>query len=149
MKIIILAILLSLNISAVEFSITNLCEDTPYLHENIEVLNKTTVSELSLYAFETYDIPFLGDSRSINSILNTATGLESYEVISDHEMKVYGWCFQVNGIQPDRFMDQITIDPSEDIHINWFYGFAHFLNNEWIAYCTPAFQDKSPFVCKK
>jgi hypothetical protein len=141
--------LLSFNVFSVEFSVTNLCQNTPYMHENIEVLNKVTVSDLTLYAFKTFNIPFKGDAQSINSILETATGLGSYEIISDNEMKVYGWCFQVNGVQPDRFMNQVIIDPAEENHINWFYGFAHYLNNEWIAYCTPAYEDKSSFICKK
>ena len=132
---------------AIDFSITKLCENEPQLIENIEVLNTISVSDLTLYVFKNFEVPFIGDERSINSILNTPTGLDSYEVVSDTEMKVYGWCFQVNGVQPDRFMNQIMLDPTEQIHVNWFYGYAHYKNEQWIAYCTPAYEDKSPFVC--
>ena len=147
MKLILAALILSLNLYAIEFSITKRCENQPALIENIEVLNSITVSELTHYVFKTFEIPFIGDERSINSILGTPTGTDAYEVMTDNEIKVYGWCFQVNGVQPDRFMNQIILDPTEQLHVNWFYGYAHYLNGVWITYCTPAYEQKSPFVC--
>lgn len=147
MKIILLLLSLSMQTLALDFSITNLCDNSPYLKTSIQILAPANVGEISLYVFETFEVPFDGNGASFSSIINTPTGLESYEIISDNEMKVYGWCFQVNGTQPDRFMNEIIIDPSKKSHINWFYGFAHLKNNQWISYCTPAYEDRSSFIC--
>jgi hypothetical protein len=147
MKIIILLIL-SVQAFALRFSVSELCSDSKYLDTQIEMDSNSTVSEVTLDTFSLFGVEFLGDERSISSIIGTPTGLEAYEVISDNEMRIYGWCFEVDGVQPDRFMHEINIDPKIHSHINWFFGSAHYKDGAWLTYCTPSFENKSPFICK-
>jgi len=140
---------LSLNTLATTVSVTNICEESLFMQEKIHTtIGLGTVSDYTLHAFQKSSIDFKGDEIAITSILNTQTGLDAYEVISDNEMKAYGWCFEVDGKQPNLFMNQIKIDPTQNSHINWFYGYAHYLNGEWITYCSPSNAERSAFVCK-
>jgi hypothetical protein len=134
--------------SAFEFTITDICENKLVLNENIEILNDVSAGDLTLYMFKQYEIPYIGNIDSISSIFNTKTGLDSYEVISDTEMKVFGWCYEIDGVQPDVFMSQVTIDPTVHKKMNWFYGYAHYKEGEWLTYCTPVYEDKNEFICK-
>lgn len=141
-------ILFSLQAHSIRFSISNLCTDTKLLDIQTKVQTPTTVSDITLDAFSLYTIDFIGDERAINSIIGTPTDLDAFEIIGDNEMRVYGWCFEVDGVQPDRFMSEIEIKPGQESHINWFYGSAHFKDGAWLTYCTPSFETKSPFICK-
>ncbi len=145
---IILLLILSLQAFAIRFSISELCTDSKYLDIEIPLNNESTVSKITLDSFLENNVEFIGDERSVNSIIGTPTGLDSYEVISDNEMRVYGWCFEVDGVQPDRFMNEIKIDPKINHHINWFFGSAHFKDGAWLTYCTPSYENRSPFICK-
>lgn len=149
MKYLIYLALLVFNINsfAFEFTVTDTCENKYVLSENIEILNSTNAGELTLYMFDHYEVPYTGNIDSITSILGTITGLDSYEVISDREMKVYGWCYEIDGVQPDKLMSEVTIDPTVHKSMNWFYGYAHYLDGEWISYCTPVYLEKNKFIC--
>lgn len=149
MKKIIALTLLVLNTYAysLEFSITDLCENKYVLNENIEILNESTAGDITLYMLKHYEIPHVGNIHSITSILNTQTGLDTYEVISDTEMKVYGWCYEIDGVQPDVLMSEVKIDPSVHKKMNWFYGYAHYVEGDWISYCTPVYTEKNEFIC--
>jgi hypothetical protein len=127
--------------SAFEFTITDICENKLVLNENIEILNDVSAGDLTLYMFKQYEIPYIGNIDSISSIFNTKTGLDSYEVI-------FGWCYEIDGVQPDVFMSQVTIDPTVHKKMNWFYGYAHYKEGEWLTYCTPVYEDKNEFICK-
>ena len=55
-------------------------------------------------------------------------------VISDREMKAYGWCFSVNGITPSTMPDRTPL-LTENVQIVWYYAFAHYLNGAWVSMC--------------
>lgn len=146
--ILLIALMFMANARALDFSITSVCEDKLEIQESLEIFHDSTVSELTLHILDLHNIPYEGNIHSLNSMFNTKLGLDSYEVISDNEMKVFGWCYEVNGEQPDIIMSEFIIDPSIHKTINWFYGYAHFLNGEWITYCTPVYLEKTDFICK-
>jgi hypothetical protein len=133
---------------AFEFTITDICEDKLVLNENIEILNDVSAGDLTIYMFDQYQIPYSGNIGSITSIFNTKTGLDSYEVISDSEMKVFGWCYEIDGVQPEVIMSEVIIDPTVHKNMNWFYGYAHYKEGIWLSYCTPVHKDKNDFICK-
>ncbi len=142
----ILVFLLSISAFPIDFSVIHPCENKPFLKQSIEVLAPISVSELTHYIFKKFDIPFIGDKKVIDSILDTPTGENAYSILTRDEIKVYGWCFQVNGIQPDKLMSDVILDPSISNHVNWVYGFAHYKNSKWITYCQPAYTQEA-FIC--
>ena len=58
------------------------------------------------------------------------------DVISNEEMKAYGWCFSLDGVVTETMADD-TLILSQDSKLRWFYGYAHHLRGEWIAQCVP------------
>jgi len=107
-----------------------------------------TVGDLTVYALTKNNIPYQGSERGINSVFNTPIGDDALEVISDTEMRSYGWCFFVDG--------KLSLDYSNDYYltakdkkIQWIYSYAHFVKNDWVSMCEMAYKIKPRFLCKK
>lgn len=94
----------------------------------------SSIGEVTLEMFNDYQIPYLGSEQGFNSILNSPVGLDALVVVSDLEMKSYGWCYSVNGIIPELYPNEVIINSTSD-EILWFWGYAHYLNGEWISQC--------------
>ena len=90
----------------------------------------------------------MGTHEGLNSVFNTPVGMEALEVLSDTEMRAYGWCYSVNGVSPEVFPHQVPLNP-EIKEITWTFGFAHYYRGEWITQCTPAYTIRPAFLCKK
>lgn len=116
--------------------ILDLCSDT-VSHSFIQDFNgETTVSAVTLSAFDQNGVTYLGAEQGFNSILGTPTGMDALEVISDTEMRAYGWCFTINGYLSHEMMDQTYFE--EDSIVTWYYGFTYYDSGEWSGICTPA-----------
>lgn len=141
--------ILSLNASAVVFEIKNLCDNESYFKTEVSVFAPTTLSHLSLNIFESHNIPYAGAETGINHILNTKVGLEAYEIFGEENMsmRVYGWCYSINGVVPEVMMNQVTIEAKNEDHVIWFYGYAEVYKNDWLSQCVPVQTDPQPFIC--
>lgn len=128
-------------------SVQSLCEDSVYAQAHIEANNIKTAGDLTKAFFnQNSDIPHTITEVAITQILNTPSGLDAYEIISDEEMFVYGWCYDVNGYLPDELMNSYKV--SNQDHVTWTYGFSHYLRGEWLTYCTPAHTRNWDVICK-
>lgn len=76
---------------------------------------------------------FRADEESVVSINQLENDIE---LVSNTEIKAWGWCFSVNGQVPDVMGDQVHLKANSDV-LRWFYGYAHYLNGEWVAQCVP------------
>ena len=59
-----------------------------------------------------------------------------FKVISNREMHAYGWCYHVDGVEPARMPNEFFVT-KQDSKILWFYAYAIFKDNKWIAQCVP------------
>lgn len=147
MKIFLLALLVSFSASAVEISFVGPCDKKPIIKETLA--NKfETVGDLTVHFLNKNRIPYQGNERGINTVFNTPMGDGALEVISDTEMRAFGWCYFVDNLGPDVFADEYPMDDKIK-KIEWIFGFAHYKNGEWISNCTPAFTIKPAFLCRK
>lgn len=113
------------------------------LHDNTSSFNYqlkdsdigSSVGELTIKILNDYDVPFQGSEQGLNSILNSPTGLDAMVMISESEMKAYGWCFKINGVIPEVYANEVFINSLTD-QVVWFWGYAHYLNGDWIAQCA-------------
>lgn len=134
---------------AISWEIIGPCSSEPlYKGEKEMGDNPLFVGTLTLQVLQEEQIPYQGDERSIVSIVNTPTGMGSMEVLDDQRMRAYGWCYEVNGIQPDVYMDSFYFKDNKD-HLKWFYGYSLYESGEWKEYCTKAYKVKPDFLCKK
>lgn len=147
-KLLLILIILSFQANALEFKIQNICEDSAFLDSDISIFLPASVSKITHYMFNNFKIQFEGDENSISSILGTPVGDASIEVVADDHMFVYGWCYEVDGVQPNVIMSQFTFDPHIHKEIKWVFGYAEYLRGQWVTYCTPVYKDPREYICK-
>lgn len=137
----ILAIVITLSILSFAtrgavLTVDNFCGGEPLFEKKIELNEASTVSAFTLSLFQEFSIPFLGAEAGLNSIYNTPTGMDALEVLSDSQMRAYGWCYTVNGELPENLMNQEVI--TDESEVRWFFGFSFYDAGVWTSYCTPA-----------
>ncbi|MCK6596194.1 MAG: DUF4430 domain-containing protein [Bacteriovoracaceae bacterium] len=129
-----------------ELSVIGPCLEKPMFL--VDVADKfETVGDLTIHTFNKNGIPYLGNERGINVIFNSPIGDASLEVISDTEMRAYGWCFFVNGEVSMEYADETYLNPGDKVE--WIYSYALYSKGEWKSMCNPSYKIKSEFICKK
>lgn len=142
-----LAILSASNAQAVRFIVQNPCDNKAWLDVYTEALVGSSVGELTVATLTSYFQPYVGNEQGIHSIRGTVFGDQALELISDSEMRAYGWCFFINGYMPNEMPHKVLIKSNSDA-VHWVFSFAHYLNGEWISYCTPTHLTRPEFICK-
>lgn len=92
-----------------------------------------TVGQISVDFFNAAKIPFVGDIDGIVSIHGLGSEMD---LISDTDMKAYGWCYSVNGSVPEDFVHKINID-AQKTELIWFYAYAYYRSGQWTHQCVP------------
>jgi len=144
-----LVILLLLSASptwAARVVIENPCEPTPWLDTQHPSDVGQSVGIATISVLDGAMIPYVGSDGGISSIRNTVSGDAALEVVSDTEMRAYGWCFSLNGIEPNEMPDQVFVSSEQDV-IRWYFGYAHYHDGAWVSYCTPTSQTRPKYIC--
>ena len=128
----VLLLLLGFAISAqaLSFKITGKNQELLF-NEELSPNLPSSLGQVSLDLFNQRQIPYQGGVFGFSKIFEIG---QHIEVISNQEMKAYGWCFSVDGVAPDTMADETLLE-NPDSQIHWFYGYAHFKDGEWIAQC--------------
>lgn len=133
---------------AITWKVYGACSETPVYEGTYEADLNQSLGEISKQIFDTKKIPYVGVPEGFNSILNTPVDLDSIEVISDKEMRVYGWCFAVNKKTPDAMPHKVHFSSQKD-ELIWFYAYTTNYANQWKDdYCSPAYWIKAKQFCK-
>lgn len=90
-----------------------------------------SVGDLSVETFTKNTIPYQGDATSISEIFGLGLKVEAP---SEDEMRVYGWCYSVNGEIPSASPDQVQV-PGKEAKIVWFYAYAQAYKGAWLGQC--------------
>lgn len=107
----------------------------------------STVGDATVAALDQGGVTYSGDRSGLASIAQTPVGLEAVEFVSDERLRVYGWCYEVNGVQPPVMPDKFLLIGGENIHIHWFFGYAESIRNEWVSYCVPSSAETKAELC--
>jgi hypothetical protein len=145
----ILLLFISFAISSAEITIIGPCTPKP-LHTNniiIENLN-SNLGKITVDYLTGEKIPFTGSEFGISSIDNSAVGDDALEVLSDTDMRAYGWCFTINNKLFDKMPNDVYLSSKQD-SIIWFYAFSSYKSGTWSDYCTPAYTLKPAIFCSK
>jgi hypothetical protein len=144
-----LIITINSNVYAITFKVIGPCDPVAVFQGSIDLQDESSsVGSASIEIFEKYKIPYRGTVDGLNSILGTPTGDESIEIISDTKMRAYGWCYSVNGIEPDVISSEYFFKSKED-NLVWFYAYSTYDSGNWIDYCVPSYKISSPQFCAK
>ena len=147
MKTLILTFLLVLtSAQAAQLTINLPCSDE-ILRFSAETRADQSVGDLSVKIFKAHQIPFQGTAMGMNSILETPTGSEALDIVSDSEMFAYGWCYSINGYEPELFPNEIQV--SDNDHIVWWFGYAHYKEGQWISQCEPSSTRRLSTYCQE
>ncbi len=122
------------------------CSQVPLHTASFHIIDKSAVGDITSDILQKFNIPYLGTPQGFNSIFHTPTGLDAIEVINNYELLSYGWCYSINGVQPNDFPNNIMV--KDDDNIRWWFGYAHYKNNTWLHQCVPSYQRKSNQFCK-
>lgn len=98
---------------------------------NLEVNLDDNLGKISVDFFKQNNLIFLGSEAGITTINNLGNDIE---IVSDTEMKAYGWCFSINGEVPET-MSNVSFLTQQSDHLRWYYAYAHFKDGAWIAQC--------------
>jgi hypothetical protein len=145
LSIVLLSLLAQPSAWAISYEIIGACDERP-VYQGTQSAAGVSVGEATLKILKKNSIPHRGTEAAIFSILNTPEGDAAIEVLSDTEMRAYGWCYEVDGVQPSVMADQYRLKGSE--HLKWFYGYALHKNGEWRTYCEPAHKVKPQSLCR-
>lgn len=130
---------------ALEFQVRNLCNDQAAFEKKVPS-QESTLGDLTVAVFNQNQIPFQGDRSGLKAIFNSPVGDAALEVLSDSQMRAYGWCVLVDGKSPDRMPDEVLISEKTKT-IRWFYAFALYDQGQWKDFCTPAHVAMPSQVC--
>lgn len=147
MKLLLSALLVSTHALAVDINFIGPCDRKPILSGSL-ASKYETVGDITVQFLNKSNVAYQGNARGINQVFNTPVGDSALEVISDTEMRAYGWCYLVDNLGPDVFPNEYPMNNLIK-KIDWIYGFAHYKDGSWISNCTPAFTIKPKFICKK
>lgn len=130
---------------AAEFEIIGPCNEKPVYELSIADQFET-VADLTFHILNKNKIPYTGTHKGITSLLNAPQGDDALEVLSDTQMRAYGWCFFVNGEVVMDYADETYLNPGDKIQ--WIYSYAWY-DREWKSMCNESYKVKSDFICKK
>ncbi|MES2526053.1 MAG: hypothetical protein V4598_03165 [Bdellovibrionota bacterium] len=120
------------------------CSEKPL--QSVNLLEGMNVGEATVRTFWSKRIPFQGTDRAINTIMGIPKKDETLEVISDTDMRAYGWCFDVDGEVPEEYADQIPLHEGMK-KIRWFHGYAEMKGGQWVSQCQETAKLKPAFLC--
>lgn len=144
---ILILLLVSFSAHAIELNFVGPCSKKPVLTVNVpEKFNN--VGELTVKTLTKLSIAFIGSEQGIASVFGTPIGDESVEIISDYEMRAYGWCYSIDGFAPEVYPHEVPVTSATKV-ITWHFGFARYYKGEWVTQCTPSYSVKPEFLCSK
>ena len=133
------------HLQAATVSFIEPCGEEALVTHEYELKGQESLGKVTINTLLELNIPHIGAELGINSIFNTAIDFAAYDIISKSEMRAYGWCYSINGIEPNKLASEILVE--ENDQIIWWYAFAHYKEGEWVSQCEPSYL--TPLFCKK
>lgn len=147
MKKYILSFLLTLSsVHAVELKFIGPCEENFIMKTEVTEAYEN-VGQLTIETLTKFSIPHLGTYEGLHSAFETPVGNDAIEILSKDEMRVYGWCFTVDGEQSELLPHEVLLT-EETKSVVWQFSYAHYKKGEWVSFCTPAWKVKLASLCK-
>lgn len=76
------------------------------------------------------------DYESTDAGIISIFGIKSeLAVISNTELKAFGWCFSINKNISEKMPNEHFLQNQND-ELVWFYGYAYYKDGEWIQQCA-------------
>jgi hypothetical protein len=122
---------LSVQSFAVTFEVRGKKQDLLF-QTNSSTAVPVKLGQLTVNILDVGQIPYVGNSSGILKIFQLE---QDVVVVSDTEMKAYGWCFSIDGLTPETMADQTEITDLNS-KIIWCWAYAHYENGQWTGQCV-------------
>lgn len=119
---------------ALSFKVQDPCSSKILFEKEVELGSPSDLAALTLDVLNQSDIPFDANVSGVKSIFNTPVGLDALDVISDSQMRAYGWCYKIDGEVSEQFAYEQMIS-SLNQSITWYYGYAYYSSGLWYKIC--------------
>ena len=136
----------SVPIFAAQIRVENPCAGDPWLDADVAGVEGQSVGSLTIEALERFHLPFSGQESNLSSIRSLPRAEHTLEVINATDMRAYGWCFHVNGVEPAVMPDQVKVTHASD-RITWFLAYAEMVGGTWVSMCNPTHESLPSFIC--
>lgn len=147
MKLVLASLMMASSASALDFKVIGPCSETPQVQTTVAA-SATTLGDLTVSTLTSLGVPFTGERSGIATIADSPQGDEALEVLSDTQMRAYGWCVEIDGLQPDVMPDEVPVTAATK-SITWFYAYSFYDAGVWKDYCSPSWKLRTLAVCKK
>lgn len=137
---------------SMSLTILNPCQEGSLVQRSFIFDSKTTLGLITTSLLKNQSIPFVGDETSIISILSFPEKERDLEIISNEEMRAYGWCYSLNGKILDKLASEVHFSEAnniESLSVVWFLGYAEYKRGVWTSYCEPLKEIHKHFLCNK
>ena len=127
----------------IAFEVVGPCSTKPLHASNL--LEALTVGEATVRTLDKHKIPYQGNERGMNTMFKLGNDME---ILSDSDMRAYGWCFDIDGEVPESYADEIPLHEGMK-KVRWFHGYAEMKNGQWVSQCRETAKLKPEFLCGK
>jgi hypothetical protein len=128
---ILIALLLAVSAQAVQVEVQDR-DGKILIRAESTIALPATAGALSLDVFNAKAVPFEGGEAGFSKIFGMGNEIE---VVSETEMKAWGWCYSVDSVEPDQMPDLVQIQDPKSV-IVWFYAYAGYKDGQWVSYCA-------------
>lgn len=140
-------IFFQISLMASTIEVVGACSETAqFISTDTQHDENTTLGDLTVKVFQDNQIPFQGSREGIKTIMNSPTGDDAIDIISDTEARFYGWCVHVDGVEPSLMPDKVILTNPKS-KIVWFYAYAKVVRDQWTEMCVPAHTAKDKKFC--
>lgn len=105
-----------------------------------------SVGSATVRALALAGLAYEGDEAAMRTILGTPVVEDAYEILPGGELRVYGWCFSVDGEVPQTTPDAVFLRGGE--RVVWFHAYSVYSGGAWGGLCSPSWRVK-PRACLK
>lgn len=149
LKLLVLSILFMSELAlAVDVKVSSLCDKDLSYSLSFELEEGRSVLDYTVETMDFHNLDYVAYENGISQVFESPTGMDALEVLSDRDMRSYGWCYLTSSVEglPSIMPNELIVnDQAETIH--WFYGYAAMKNGQWISYCVPVYEQKPDFIC--
>jgi len=105
------------------------------VHSEVRIQGEySTAGALTVAAFDEMKLPYKGSVEGVQSIFKTPESIDAIEFESDTVFRIYGWCYEVDGLQPAVMPGEYHLS-SGVRELRWFFGYARYRSGAWEGYC--------------
>ncbi|PKM98892.1 MAG: hypothetical protein CVU79_01180 [Elusimicrobia bacterium HGW-Elusimicrobia-3] len=128
-------------------SVIGPCSAEPVFESSFEIGGSSvSAGKVSEDVFAAAGVPYTGDGDGLLSIMDSPSGAAAVEVVSGSEMRVYGWCYAVNGSTPSVMPGAFFLHDNT-ARVVWFYAYSAYKEGVWGDSCLPSYEVRPHQFC--